>query len=154
MEDRPLTVTVPTELERADAFIDFTVLASAALLSSWLVQHGLPWPMLLPGLVPLAVWALTGEGAADIPYIGSVAAGLRARFGLRRAHEWVLAYSWYCKVAILPVWREHCEASFRSCQRRTTALRQRLSARILWKRLPACSWACRIPSRSFRRRGN
>lgn len=151
MDERTETVTVPTELNRADPFWDFAVLASAALFVIWCVEHGIPWPWLVPLLVPLAAWTLTGEGAADIPYVGSIAAGLRSKFGLRRAHEWLLAYSHYTKVAIYPVWRARCETSFRSCRRRTTDWKARLAARMPWKPSRVFSWAFRIPSRSSRR---
>lgn len=147
MDDRPATVTVPTELERADAFWDFAVLAASALGVIWLLEHGVPWPALVPALIPLALWTLTGEGSADIPYIGNIAGGLRSKFGLRRAHEWVLAYGHYFKVRMWPDWKDRCEASLRSARRRTIEWRARLSEQTRWKRSVACLWGFRIRSR-------
>ncbi len=144
MDDHPDTITIPTELERADAFIDFTVLASATLLVVWLLERDVPWPAIVPLLIPLGIWTLTSEGAADIPYIGSVAAGLRNAFGLRRAHEWLFVYLHFVEVALLPVWRARLAASWRSFRALTTRWRARLSETMRSTRSLACSWGCRI----------
>jgi hypothetical protein len=111
-EDQPQHVhTVPTELERSDGFIDFAVLFAMILVVWDLALHGVPLWASLPFVIIAAVWTLTGEPAADVPYIGAVAAGIRSKLGLRRAHEWVLAYLWYFRVAVWPEWRTRWQNS-------------------------------------------
>jgi hypothetical protein len=119
MDERPELLTIPTELERQDAFVDLFILATYILLSWYGMQEmHLPWQPFLVGVIPLALWALTGEPAADVGYVGSIAAGLRNRLGSRRAHEWLLAYGHYFLLAVLPVWRGSCVATLRSTRNR------------------------------------
>lgn len=102
MIDQPSTITVPSELERGDGFVDLAAMAFTGLAVWYGFLHGVPvWLMLTPVLL-VAVWTLTGEAAADTPYIGAIAAGLRSKLGLRRAHEWCLAYAHYFRVAVQP----------------------------------------------------
>lgn len=102
MIDQPQTITVPSELERGDGFLDLAALAFTGLAVWYGFLHDVPvWLMLLP-VVLVAVWTLTGEAAADTPYLGAIAAGLRSKLGLRRASEWALAYLHYFQVAERP----------------------------------------------------
>lgn len=143
IEDRPALVTVPTELERQDAFIDGAALAGTVLIAWWLTLQGLGW-WLAPLVVLVSVWTLTGEPAADVPYLGAVASGLRSKLGLRRAHEWLLAFWHYFRLAIWPVWKANCEAYWNSSRQRITDWRARLSAAIRWSLSRVCSWGSAI----------
>ncbi len=98
----PPTVTVPTELERSDGFVDLSILAAAVLTMWELALHDVPIWAMAPIVVLVAIFTLTGEPAADVPYIGAVAAGVRSKLGLRRAHEWCLAYLHYTNVVTRP----------------------------------------------------
>jgi len=103
-EDRPHLIIVPTELERQDAFYDAAVLGFTVLAVWQLALYGLLlWS--LPALVLVLVWMLTGEPAADVPFVGAIASGLRSKIGLRRAHEWLLAWMHYVNLVHAPVWR-------------------------------------------------
>ncbi len=123
----PPTVTVPTELERSDGFVDLSILAAAVLTMWELALHGVPIWAMAPIVVLVAIFTLTGEPAADVPYIGAVAAGVRSKLGLRRAHEWCLAYVHYFKVRIWPDWMTHWNNS---------RLRFTLRTKLPWLRWP------------------
>lgn len=150
--ERQETITVPTELQRSDPVWDIVIgLAMVLVVIQCIKPHdmggfGLPWYVLMPLLLPVAIWVMTGEGAADIPYLGSVAAGLRAKFGLRRAHEWVLAYKHYVEVRIWPDGKDQCVASWNSSRRRITRWHRQLSEATAWKLSRVRSWASAIRS--------
>jgi hypothetical protein len=103
--EQPAIVTVPTELSRTDGWFDLSALMISGLAVWWLALKGVPVWAFLPGLVLLAIFTLSGEPAADIPFVGAIAAGLRSKLGLRRAHEWVQAYSHYFLVRQWPDFR-------------------------------------------------
>jgi hypothetical protein len=111
VDDRPATITIPTELERADAFWGFAVCATTVLAAKTALEWGVPWPWLVLPVLVVMVWWLTGEGAGDTPWIGAIAAGLRSKLGLRRAHEWALAFSHFFEVRIIPDWRAWAASS-------------------------------------------
>lgn len=96
--------TIPTELERQDAFVDLAALAGVVLVAWYLLLHDAVW-WAAPFVVVVAIWTLTGEPAADVPYIGAIASGLRSKLGLRRAHEWVQAWWHYFQVRTWRDWR-------------------------------------------------
>lgn len=100
--EQPTIVTVPTELGRTDGFVDMAVLLGAGGLVWWLALKGIPIWAFTPFLVVLAIWTLTGEPAGDIRFIGAIAAGLRAKLGMRRASEWLLAWLHYFSVRLWP----------------------------------------------------
>lgn len=100
--EQPVIITVPTELNRSDGFVDLSVLLMSGLAVWWLALRGVPIWAFIPMLVLLAIFVLTGEPAGDIPFVGAIAAGLRSKLGLRRAHEWVMAYCHYFKVRQWP----------------------------------------------------
>lgn len=101
MDTRPTVVTVPTELGREDAWIDGAILAGAFLFAWYMFNRGLVW-WSMPVLIAAATWTLTGEPAGDVQFLGAIAAGLRSKLGLRRAHEWVLAWWHYTRIVTLP----------------------------------------------------
>lgn len=108
MNERAYVHIIPTELDRADVFWDLSAVV-IALLSTWqmlLLGWGW-WSVSIP--IVAAVFSLSGEAAADVGYgIGAIAAGFRSKLGLRRAHEWILAYAHYFLVAIWPQWKGAC----------------------------------------------
>lgn len=123
----PTLLTVPTELERTDGFMDLSVLVGSLLGIWWLnLKLGIPFELSLPCLVPMAIWVLTGEAAGDVPFLGVLASGLRSALGMRRAHEWVFALWHFYVVAIWPIWRQRCGTFLRSTRLRITALRLRV----------------------------
>lgn len=100
--EQPAIVTVPTELGRADGFIDMAVLLGAGGMVWWLALKGIPVWAFIPALLVLAIWVLTGEPAGDIRFVGAIASGLRAKLGMRRASEWLAAWLHYFSVRIWP----------------------------------------------------
>ena len=145
MDETPAQLfTNPTELDRHDGFIDLAVLAGAALGAWWLVLQGVPWPWLVPPLLVVAIWMLSGAPAADVPYLGALASGVQSKLGLRRIHEWVQVIIYFWLVAHWPVWRAWCVASFRSSRQRTIKCARQLSARMRCRLSRACSWASAI----------
>jgi hypothetical protein len=100
--ERPVTNVVPTELSRADGFFDLAFLFGMGLAAWWLALRGVPWWMFVPVLTPPSLEVLSGEPAGDIPFLGALAAGLRSKLGLRRAHEWVAAWLHYTRVRTWP----------------------------------------------------
>lgn len=146
MEDKPELHVIPTELDRQDVYYDFAALATGVLIVWWMILNGLgPWGSI--AVVLIGVWVLTGEAAGDVEHVGALAAGLRSKFGLRRAHEWVLALAHFWHLAVWPVWRDFCVACWRSCLRTTTGWLGRASASIRWNLSRASSWGFRIRSR-------
>jgi hypothetical protein len=141
IDERPAIHTCPTELERSDGFLDLAALAGAGLAVWWLALKGIPITFIAPFTLPFALWVLTGEAASDVPFLGAVAAALRSKLGLRRAHEWLFAWTHYWKLAVYPVWRSNCVAFSQSTQLRITLYRRQLSAATRWSRLRAYSWA-------------
>lgn len=156
MDERPDTVTIPTELERADAAWDIAVGLAVLLGVVYLVKPpemgglGLPWYFTVPPLVPLALYVLTGEYAGDLPWIGGIAAGLRSKFGARRAHEWIGAYAHYANVTLWPNLKDRCAAFWQSARARTSRWHRQLNAAMQCSHSRACSWALAIRSRSSR----
>jgi hypothetical protein len=100
--DQPAIITVPTQLNRTDGFIDVAALLGSGLAVWWLALRGVPIWAFIPILVALAIFTLTGEPAGDVPFIGMVAAGLRSKLGLRRASEWLMAWWHYFRVRQWP----------------------------------------------------
>ncbi len=100
--ERPVTIVVPTELSRADGFFDLAFLVGVGLAAWWLALRGVPLWLFVPVLGGLSIFVLTGEPAGDIPFLGALAAGLRSKLGLRRAHEWVEAWWHYTNVRTIP----------------------------------------------------
>lgn len=154
MDETPVQLFVnPTELDRADGFVDLAVLAGSCLGGWWLVLQGVPLPWLIPPLLLIAVWMLSGAPAADVPYLGAIATGVQSKLGLRRIHEWVLAIVHHWHVAHWPLWKAQCEESFRSCRQRTIRWFQPLSARTRFLHFRACSWGSAIRYNLSARRG-
>lgn len=112
MDTRPVVVTVPTELGRSDPFADLSVLVLAAL-GTWYAFNMHVVLVAVPALICAAVWTLTGEPAGDVRFIGAVATGLRSRLGLRRAHEWALAWAHYLTVKTWPDFKRWADARLR-----------------------------------------
>lgn len=158
MDDRPEPLTLPTELERSDAAFDIAVGLAVLLGVVYCVKPpemgglGLSWVALVPPLVPVALYVLTGEYAGDLPWVGGLAAGLRSKFGARRAHEWVQAYAHYARVTLWPNLRDWCEAFSKSSRARTIRWRATLNAATRCWRLRASSWASAIRCRCTRSR--
>lgn len=102
--------TVPTELERQDAFLDGAVLAGTILVAWYFALQGVLW-LIGPILPVVALWTLTGESVADVPFLGAVSAGLRNLLGLRRADEWAFAWAHYLRVGPLRRFRAWWQSS-------------------------------------------
>ena len=109
-DQRPTLVVVPTELERRNPFYDLAALAFVVIMVKYLSQFGLHW-WALPLVLAVAAWTLSGEPATDVVFVGAIASGVRSKLGLRRAHEWLLAYLHYVVVAVWPRWKEQCQNS-------------------------------------------
>jgi len=147
-DQAPVTVTVPTELERSDGFVDLAVLFGTGLLIWWLAVPkdlgplhigGIALWYTLPLFAIIAVFTLTGEPAADVPYIGAVAAGLRSKLGLRRAHEWLLAYWHFFKVAQWPPITHALGERWKNSR-----LRSATRTRLPWLRWPSANGVRRL----------
>ena len=141
-DQTPALLTVPTELERSDGLTDLIVLIGAAPVVWECANLGIPLWVPAPLAVPLAIWVLTGEAAADLPWIGGLTFALRNAFGLRRAHEWVFAAAYFWRIAAYPVWRSNCVAFYRSVRRRTTRWLRLLNVKTRWLASRGRSWAC------------
>ena len=147
MDERPSVITNPTELARSAGFWDRAMLAAALLAVAycWLEQY---WLLLNVVIVPAALVALdvmTSELATDFPWgIGSVAAGIRSKLGLRRGHECLLVLGHYWRVRYWPVWRANCVAAYRSARRQTTAWRTMMNDSVRLRLWRACSWLSAI----------
>jgi hypothetical protein len=117
--DDVVLYTNPTHLERKSAFLVLFAWAFCALVSGYgtLLWHVPLWA-LLPPLLILGLAALTSEAATDVGAVGLIAAMFRARLGSRSAFEWADARFHYFRLAEWPMWRAHCEASYRSLRRR------------------------------------
>ena len=142
--DKPVVITVPTSLKRVDPFWHVFAAAVAAVLGKGLVDnYHVPWPLLVPPLVGVALWSLTSEEACDMRYIGWLASLLRSRLGQRRIDEWARALWHYWRVAAGPRLKERCSARSALARRRTTAWLRTVSAWTACRLSPACSWAFR-----------
>jgi hypothetical protein len=146
-DPRAEVITVPTELEHQHPFYDLAGLALAVVAIKWLSNFDLQWWVGIPIVLAIGTWTLSGEPATDVPFIGAIASGVRSRLGLRRIHEWLLAYAHYARMRTLPDGRDTCRASLKWCRRQTTALRHQPSARIRWSRSRVSSWVWAIHSR-------
>jgi hypothetical protein len=104
-------VTVPTMLGRSDGFFDMAVLLGSGLGVWWLMLKGAAVWWFVPLLVIVVILTLTGEPAGDIPFVGAIASGLRAKLGMRRASEWALAWLHYVRVRVLPDMRTQWQYS-------------------------------------------
>lgn len=141
-DERPSPIhTVPTELDRSDGFLDLAGLATTGLVAWQLIIYGAPWWAMIPPTLVVAVWVLTGEPAADVPYLGALAAGLRSKLGLRRAHEWIFAAFHWWQLAVYPVWRSDCGAFLQSSRRRIMRWQARLSETTRCRGWRGSSWA-------------
>jgi hypothetical protein len=114
VDERPTIVVIPTELERQSAYYDLAALGFSAIAVGWLKSNNLEWWWALPLVVIIGLWTLSGEPAADVQGVGVIAAGLRSKMGLRRSHEWLLAWGHYWKLAVWPEWKAKCVAFYRS----------------------------------------
>src|SRR6266516_806286 len=120
LDDKPVVITTPTMLRRVDPFWHVFAAAVAAVVSKGLVDnYGVPWPLLVPLLLSVALWSLTSEEAADMRYVGWLASLLRSRLGQRRIDEWARALWHYWRVAAGPRLEERCSARFQLARRRT-----------------------------------
>lgn len=141
MDERPDVVTIPTELERSDAAWDIAVGLGVLLGAVYCVKPpdmgglGLPWPFLIPPLLPVALYVLTGEYAGDLPWIGGVASGLRSKLGARRAHEWIQAYAWYARVTLIPNGRDYVDRCRVAGMRMVHERRHHIRELAVWSRL-------------------
>ena len=152
MDDKPIVITTPTMLRRVDPFWHVFAAAVAAVVSKGLVDnYGMPWPLLVPLLLSVALWSLTSEEAADMRYVGWLASLLRSRLGQRRIDEWARALWHYWRVAAGPRLKERCSARLESNRRRTSVWLATVSAWTWCRLLLACSWALRTQSSSVRR---
>jgi hypothetical protein len=104
--EQPAIVTVPTEMARQDGFIDSAILLGSALAVWWFALRGVPVWLFVPPMLCLSVFVLTGEPAGDVPFVGAIASGLRSKLGMRRAHEWCLAFLHYTAVRTWPDFRK------------------------------------------------
>jgi len=154
MDDRPETITIPTELERGDAWKWVGILASVALAVDGLWQNHVPLVWSLPLLLLVGIDVLTVPGVADIPFVGSIASVAQSLFGYRQAHDWLLAVWHWLRVTIYPNWSEACVAFCRLHLQRTMRWLERTSARTPWLRSRLCSWASAIRSRLSRHRAS
>src|SRR5437016_4581541 len=110
MDDKPVVITTPTMLRRVDPFWHVFAAAVAAVVSKGLVDnYGVPWPLLVPLLLSVALWSLTSEEATDMRYVGWLASLLRSRLGQRRIDQWGRALWHYWRVAAGPRWRSHAK---------------------------------------------
>lgn len=133
-DERSAVITVPTELDRHSPFYDLAALGMTVVVVRWLSQFDLQW-YAMPLVLIVAAWTLSGEPATDVPFIGMIASGIRNKLGLRRAHEWVLAYVHYISVAVVPRSRERWQNS---------QLRSRIATSTISQRLRHASGAIRI----------
>src|SRR5438132_12655084 len=100
MDDKSVVITTPTMLRRVDPFWHVFAAAVAAVVSKGLVDnYGVPWPLLAPLLLSVALWSLTSEEATDMRYVGWLASLLRSRLGQRRIDEWARAFLHYWRGA-------------------------------------------------------
>jgi hypothetical protein len=141
-DERPLLVTVPTELGRENAARDVGIFVFS-VLGAWMLMDNLGAPAWLvwPPVAAISLWALTGEPASDVGFIGGTAAALRHRFGMRRAHEWVGAYAHYFRLRVWPDWRDTCHRLSNSTRQRTIRLLRRLNGMTRWRPSRGSSWA-------------
>jgi hypothetical protein len=103
-EEEPLTITIPTELERGDAFVVMSVGAGLVLVCWWLIQR-IPTPaVLIPFVVIVLVWMVTNRSATEVRGVGLVAVLVRNKLGERDVHEWVLAAAHYWHLKEWPAW--------------------------------------------------
>jgi len=152
VDDKPVVITTPTMLRRVDPFWHVFAAAIAAVVSKGLVDnYGVPWPLLVPLLLSVALWSLTSEEATDMRYVGWLASLLRSRLGQRRIDEWARAFWHYWHVAVEPRLKERCSARLESSRRKTTAWLRMVNGWIRSKHSAACSWAFRIQPSSLRR---
>lgn len=148
-DEEQLTLTIPTELERRDGFIDLAILAGTVLVI-WQGMLGYYLPIVgrvtIPVYVstllaiPVVLEVLTGEPAGDIQYIGAIATGLRGACGFRRAHEWIFAYLHYARVVQYPAAKVRCLAYLKSLQKRISAWQARLTVAMRHRRLRRLLW--------------
>ena len=110
MDNRPPVITVPTELDRRNAFYDLSALALVVITVKYLSLYDLHW-YAAPLVLLVGIWALSGEPAEDVAFVGVIATGVRSKLGLRRAHEWLFAWWHYFSVATLPRWRTRWQNS-------------------------------------------
>lgn len=149
-DERPDLLTVPTELDRQPPWIDLAVLALAAIVVRWLWGFGANWLVLAAGsvvVVLVALYTLSGEPATDVTGVGLIATGLRSKLGLRRAHEWLMAWWHFFRIKTWPEWRANCAAFWNWLRRSIINWRHRLSEQTRCRALRACSWGSAIRSR-------
>lgn len=126
------TWTVPTEMSRSDGIADLMAMLGSALLAAWLVMyiHVPIWAM-APIVVAVAIFVLSGEQTGDIRVIGVVSASLRSALGLRRIHEWLLAWWHFFQVRQWPDFKAWVHATtamlMQHIQAKVSAVRRRVS---------------------------
>lgn len=126
-DERPALYTIPTELERADAYMYVAGPLALGIAGWYFARLGIHLAWLIPPGLAVMLWMLSAEPVTDLDGIGTVATWLRSKLGLRQVHEWVLAFLHFWRLAVWPVWRSQCEASFLSTRLRTTRWLRRLS---------------------------
>jgi hypothetical protein len=146
-------VSIPTELERQDARRDIGILLFSVIFGWTAVDtYGVPLVVVVVLLSPVALYCLTGEPAADVGFVGDIAAGLRHRLGQRRAHEWLVAAAHYYTVAVYPVWRRNCLAFWNYSRQQMSLWLQHLNEASRSRLSRGYSWVYRIrPNWSVRR---
>lgn len=138
-DERAPIVVVPTELDRRNPFYDLVALGFVIVTVKYLHQFDLHW-WAVPLAIAVGVWALSGEPATDVAFVGLIASAFRNKLGLRRAHEWLFAFAHYWYVAVRPRWKDQWHNSrLRSAMVRTLTRLPRLprvsGARLSSKRL-------------------
>jgi len=111
VDERSPVITVPTELDRRTPFWDFVTLALGVASVWYLINNGYSWWWAVPIVLCVGAWTLTGEPACDVSGVGAIASGLRSKLGMRRIHEWLMAYAHYFHVVIWPRWQEQWQNS-------------------------------------------
>jgi hypothetical protein len=140
VDERSPVITVPTELDRRTPFWDFVALALSIATIWYLIQNGYSWWWAVPIVLCVGSWSLTGEPACDVSGVGAIASGLRSKLGMRRIHEWLMAYGHYVHVVIWPRSREQWQNSrLRSAMARTLTRCPRLP------HVSGARWSSRLP---------
>jgi MFS superfamily sulfate permease-like transporter len=121
-DNRPVVITIPTELDRSDAFIVLSVAAAVFLGCWWALQTGFPVALVAIVARVAGAWMLTSRSATEVRFIGSIAVFLRNKLGERDAHEWVLAFAHYVRLVHVPRWQQNIVRYWKSIRQRLSTL--------------------------------